>query len=98
MICLRPDIAQAVRIVSRYMVNSGGDHWKIINIILKYIKETLDVTLYYKRLDFIIRGYVDSGFVGDLDKKKSINGFVFTFAGGAVNYILKLQTIVVLSQ
>ena len=41
---------------------------------------------------------MDSGFVGDLDKKKSINGFVFTFAGGAVNYILKLQTIVVLSQ
>ena len=98
MICLRLDITQAVETVSRYMVNLGGDHWKTVNIILKYIKETSDVALYYKWLDFIIRGYVDSNFAGDLDKKKSINGYVFTFAGDIVNYVLKLQTIVVLSQ
>ena len=27
MICTRPDIAQAVGVVSRYMVNFGGEHW-----------------------------------------------------------------------
>ena len=28
MICTRPNIAQAIRVVSRYMANPGREHWK----------------------------------------------------------------------
>ena len=30
MICTRPDIAQAVRVVSRYMANPGREHWEVV--------------------------------------------------------------------
>ena len=42
-------------------------------------------------------GYLDSKFTGDLNKKKSTTGYVFTFAGGGVGWVSKLQTVVALS-
>ena len=66
-ICTRPDIAQAVGAVSRYMVNHGGEHWKIVKSILRYIRGTFDV---------------DLDFAGDLDKRKSTTDYMFTLAGG----------------
>ncbi|KAH9793420.1 Integrase catalytic domain-containing protein [Citrus sinensis] len=42
-------------------------------------------------------GYIDSDFVGDLDKKKSTTGYVFTLARGVVSWVSKLQTVVALS-
>ncbi|KAH9783217.1 hypothetical protein KPL71_009226 [Citrus sinensis] len=93
----RPDIAQAVRAVSRYMANPGGEHWIDVKRILRYIKRTSDVALCYRGSEFTIRGYVDSDFVGDLDKRKSTTGYVFTLAGTAVNRVSKLQTVAALS-
>ena len=78
MICTRPDIAQAVGAVSRYMANPGGEHWIAVKRILKYIKGTSNVTLCYGGSEFTVRGYVDSDFVGDFDKRKSTTGYVFT--------------------
>ncbi|KAH9672574.1 hypothetical protein KPL70_017783 [Citrus sinensis] len=46
---------------------------------------------------FTVRGYVDSDFAGDLDKRKSIIGYVFTLAGAAISWVSKLQTVVALS-
>ena len=97
MICTRPDIAQAVGAVSRYMANPGGEHWIAVKRIMRYIIGTLDVALCYGGLEFTVRGYVDSDFVGDLDKRKSTTGYVFTLAGAAVSWVSKLQTVVALS-
>ena len=38
MLCTRPDIAHAVRVVSRYMSNSRKEHWRAIKWILRYLK------------------------------------------------------------
>ncbi|KAH9770304.1 hypothetical protein KPL71_012330 [Citrus sinensis] len=97
MICTRPDIAQAVGAVSRYMANPGGDHWIVVKRILRYIRGTSDVALCYGGSEFTVKGYVDSDFAGDLDKRKSTTGYVFTLAGAAVSWVLKLQTVVALS-
>ena len=97
MICTRPDIAQAVGAVSRYMANPGGKHWIAVKRILRYIRGTSDVALCYGRSEFTVRGYVDSDFAGDLDKRKSTTGYVFTLAGAAVSWVSKLQTVVALS-
>ncbi|KAL4376081.1 hypothetical protein GQ457_02G039440 [Hibiscus cannabinus] len=85
MICTRPDIAQAVGVVSRYMVNPGREHWNAVKRILRYIKGSLNVALCYRGSDFLISGYVDSDYARDLDKSKSTTGYVFTIAGGAVS-------------
>ena len=85
MICTKPDIAQEVGAVSRYMANPGGEHWNIVKKILRYIKGTSNAGLCYGGSDFTVRGYVDSDFAGDLDKRKSTTGYVFTLAGGVVS-------------
>ncbi|KAH9753523.1 hypothetical protein KPL71_015101 [Citrus sinensis] len=97
MICTRPDIAQAVGAVSRYMANPSGEHWIVVKRIMRYIKGTSDVALCYGGSEFTVRGYVDSDFAGDLDKRKSTTGYMFTLAGAAVSWVSKLQTVVALS-
>ncbi|KAH9800564.1 hypothetical protein KPL71_000708 [Citrus sinensis] len=92
-----PDIAQAVGAVSQYMANPGGEHWIAVKRILRYIRGTSDVALCYEGSEFTVRGYVDSDFAGDLDKRKSTTGYVFTLAGAAVSWVSKLQTVVALS-
>ena len=44
-----------------------------------------------------VKGYVDSNFAGDLNKRKSTTGYVFTLADGAISWVSKLQTVVALS-
>ncbi|KAH9660405.1 hypothetical protein KPL70_024186 [Citrus sinensis] len=97
MICTRPDIAQAVGAVNRYMANPGGEHWITVKRILKYIKRISNVALCYGGSEFTVKGYVDSDFAGDLDKRKSTTGYVFTLAGATVSRVSKLQTVVALS-
>lgn len=97
MICTRLDIAQAVGAVGRFMADPGKDHWNVVKRILRYIKGTSDVALCFGGLDFGARGYVGSDYAGDLDKRKSTTGYVFTVVGGAVSWLSKLQTVVALS-
>ena len=43
MTCTRPNIAQVVGIVSRFMASSGKEHWNIVKRILEYIKRISNV-------------------------------------------------------
>lgn len=74
MICTRPDIAQAMGAVSRFMADPGKEHWNVVKRILRYIKGTSDVALCFGGLEFGVRGYVDSDYAGDLDKKNLLQG------------------------
>ena len=96
MICTRPDIAQAVGATSRYMANPGREHWNNIKRILRYIKGTSDTALCYRGSESTVRGYVDSYFAYNLEKRKSTTGYVFIIVGGAMSWVSKLQTIVTL--
>uniref|UniRef100_A0A2N9EX70 Reverse transcriptase Ty1/copia-type domain-containing protein n=1 Tax=Fagus sylvatica TaxID=28930 RepID=A0A2N9EX70_FAGSY len=42
MVCTRPDISQAVSVVSRYMANPSKDHWQAVRWILRYLSGDLD--------------------------------------------------------
>lgn len=100
MVCTRPDISQAVSIVSRYMHDPGKMHWQAVKWILRYILGTVDVGLMFERDDQFGRhvvGYVDSDYAGDLDKRRSTSGYVFTLARGPVSWRSTLQSTVALS-
>jgi len=90
MICTRPNIAQAVTAVSRYMANLGREHWNTIKRILRYIKGTSNAALHYGGSESTVRDYVDSDFASDLEKRKSTIGYVFIIVGGAVSWVSKL--------
>ena len=40
MVCTRPDIAHAMGVVSRYMVNPGKEHWGAVKWLLRYLRGT----------------------------------------------------------
>ena len=67
---------------------------------LRYIKGTIDVGLVFEmdstgKQDCI--GYVDSDYAGDLDKRRSTTGYVFTFSQAPVSWRSTLQSTVALS-
>ena len=65
--------------------------------ILRYIRRTSDIALCYGGSEFTIKGYVNSDFAGDIDKRKSTISYVFTLAGATVSWVSKMQTVVALS-
>ncbi|KAH9699088.1 Integrase catalytic domain-containing protein [Citrus sinensis] len=98
MVCTRPDISQAVSMVSRYMHNPGKNQWLAVKWILRYLYGTVDVGLLFKNdCGQQCVGYCDSDFVGDLDKRRSTTGYVFTLGGGPVSWRSILQSTVALS-
>lgn len=97
MICTRPDTAKAVGATSRFMENFGREHQDDVKRILRYIKGTLGVALCFEGSKNFVKGYIDSDFASDLDKRKSINNYVFTVVGGAVSQLSTLQIVMALS-
>ena len=100
MVCTRPDIAYSVGLVSRFMGNPGKTHWNAAKWTLRYLKRTSESGILFGGNNGVtskIIGYVDSDFVGDLDKRRSTTGFVFTLCGGAVSWKASLQPVVALS-
>ena len=49
MVCTRPDISQAVSMVSRYMHNPSKNHWLAVKWILRYLYGTIDIELLFKK-------------------------------------------------
>ena len=97
MVCTRPDIAQAVGAVSRYMNNPGKLHWEAVKWILRYLRGTTGKALCFKGGDTILTGYVDADLAGNVDIRRSTTGYVYTLGGTAVSWGSQLQKIVALS-
>jgi hypothetical protein len=89
MICTRLDISQAVSVFSSYMANLGKEHWQAVKWILRYLRGTADVGLVYDNASTdssSVVGFVDSNYVGDLDKRRFLIGYVFTLSGCTINW------------
>ena len=65
--------------------------------ILRYLRGTTDYMLCYQGRDLRLRGYSDSDWVGDLDKRKSTSGYTFLLGGRAITWCSKKQSCVTLS-
>ena len=79
------------------MENPGKEHWSTVKWMLRYLRGRSDYCITYNRSSEFVCGYVDSDFAGDLDKRMSTLGYVFTLVGGAISWMSKLQNIVALS-
>ena len=85
MVCTRPDLSHAVSSINRYMANPGKEHWKAVQWILRYLRGSSRVCLHFGRCRDRVIGYVDSDFAGDLDKRRSLTGCVFSIGGCAIS-------------
>jgi hypothetical protein len=88
----RPDIAQAVRVLSRYRCTPTSSHWNAAIRILHYLRNTREKVLVLgSNPEVELEGYVHGDFAGDLDSRFSTSGFVFFVYGGAVAWSSKKQ-------
>ena len=97
MVCTRLDIAHAVGVVSRFMVNPIKDHWEAVKWIFRYLRGSSKSCLSFGSSKLVLEGYTDADMAGDLDNRKSTSGYLFTSAGGAISWQSKLQKCVALS-
>ncbi|KAK2973573.1 hypothetical protein RJ640_030698 [Escallonia rubra] len=66
--CIRPDILYAVGYISRYMENQTTYHFKMAKKILRYLKGTIDLGIFYPASgDMKLVGYSDSDWARDVD-------------------------------
>ncbi|KAF2308279.1 hypothetical protein GH714_039892 [Hevea brasiliensis] len=98
-VCTQLDISHAVSVVSRYIACPGKEHWHTVKWILSNLKGTIYVSLTFDRakMSDSVVGYVDSDFAGDLDKRRSLTGYLFTLSRCAISWKATLQATVALS-
>ena len=97
MICMRPDIAYAMGVVSRYMSNPGKKHWEAMKGIMHYLNGTKGMRICFGSKEAYVDGYTDADYVGDIKKRRSTSTYVFMFIGGAVSWQSRLQNCVSMS-
>ena len=56
MVCTRPNVAHAVGVVSRFMVNLGKDHWKAVKWIFRYLRGSSKLCLTFGDSKPILEG------------------------------------------
>ncbi|KAE8732274.1 hypothetical protein F3Y22_tig00002237pilonHSYRG01326 [Hibiscus syriacus] len=94
----RPDISYAVGVMSRYMQNPKKPHLEAVRRILRYVKNTIDYGLLYKKgEDCKLVGYCDDDYAGDHDTRRSTTGYVFKLGSGIISWCSKRQPTVSLS-
>ncbi|XP_070029102.1 secreted RxLR effector protein 161-like [Nicotiana sylvestris] len=83
-----PDIAFSVNLLARYCSSPTRRHWNRIKHILRYLKGTLDMGLFYANkgsADLV--GYADAGYLSDPYKAQSQIGYVFTYGGTVISWL-----------
>ena len=94
----RPDIMYAVSKISCYMDHPTEKHLNATRRILRYVRGTFDLGVFYKKGDDSkMIGYTDSDYAGDIDDRKSTSESIFMMSSGAICWSSKKQPIVTLS-
>jgi hypothetical protein len=84
-VCFRPDLSHAMSLVSQYIANPGKDHWNVVQWIFRYLCGTYKACLKFGRTSGGLVVYVDSDYAVNLDKRRSLTGYVFTIGGYAIS-------------
>ena len=95
MLCIRPNIALAMSVTSRYQSNPNEKYRIAVKNNLKYLRRTKDLFLIFEGGDLRVQRYTDSNFMFDIYDKKSISNFVFLCNGSVVSWKSFKQLIIV---
>lgn len=90
----RPDIAFSVNLLSRFKENPNLQHWKAVKQILRYLKGTTKLGIYYHGMmenQLAVISYSDSDWAGDQDDRKSTTGYIMMMNGGPISWASRKQ-------
>ena len=97
-VCTRLDIAFVVGVLGRYLSDPSQNHWKVGKKVLKYLQDTKDLMLTYRRTETLeVVGFSDSDYGGCVNDKKSTFGYIFKMTKGAVSWKSVKQTLTISS-
>jgi hypothetical protein len=98
MISTRPDIAYATGLLAQHAANPSDEHWSAGKRVLHYLQGTKGLSVVYQRSKSLEPlGYVDTDYAGDKNTSRSMTGWTFLMAGGAVAWSSRKQPTVSLS-
>jgi hypothetical protein len=96
----RPDIANAVRELSKCLSAPNGSAYKEMLRVIKYVADTKDTGLRMKpekSSEWTVEVYTDSDWAGDKDTRKSVSGFMIFVCDTLVCWRSKSQNALSLS-
>jgi hypothetical protein len=94
----RPDIIFSVCLCARYQANPKESHLVALKRILRYVKGTLNLGLWYGRqTKFNLIEFTDTDFAGDRLDKKNTSGTCQFLGGSLVSWSSRKQISVALS-
>jgi len=98
----RPDIAFAVSKAARFCVDPRSYHWDALEHLIKYLKGSSRRGIAYRASDDeaekgSIDAFVDADHGADPETRRSVTGYVFRMAGGAISWTAKRQSLVTVS-
>ena len=94
----RPDIAFSVNLLVRYSSAPTRRHWNGIKHILRYLRGTTDMSLFYLRESKQqLLGYAYAGYLSDPYKGRSQTGYLFNCNGTTISWRSVKQTMVATS-
>ena len=100
MLCTRPDIAFAVTRLAQYASKPSPAHMVALKHLMRYLRGTIDQRITYTGSvsgQPALIGYCDADWGQRLDDRRSVTGYVFMLAGGAISWQSKKQKTVALS-
>jgi len=97
MLATRPDLAQSIQQISQFAEKPTTIHEKAVKQGLRYLNGTVHEGITYNgNLGLKLMCWSDA-YWGAEEGRKSVSGYVFTLAGGAVSWSSKKQSSVALS-
>ena len=88
------DTTFSIEMLSRFISNLEKSHWDVVQKLMRYLKETLNLSLLYTRFPVVIEGFSDASWCSEPDECRSTGGFVFTMGGGAISWKSKKQALI----
>ncbi|MBW0551936.1 hypothetical protein O181_091651 [Austropuccinia psidii MF-1] len=84
--------------LSKYSLKPNAKHWTAVKHLLRYLKNTMTMTLQYSKKtsepDKILAGWADADYVNSKQDRKSITGYVTTVFGNPISWVSKKQSVV----
>jgi hypothetical protein len=94
--CTRPDISNAVTMLSQFNSCNDASHMAALKRVLRYLKGSVSSSLYFKRCNQPLFAYADTDW-GNGPDCRSFTGYFLSFGGAAISWQTRKQRCVPLS-
>jgi hypothetical protein len=73
-VCTRPDIAQSVGVLARFMSGPTEEQWKLALGVVRYLSGTASYGIIFGAGETKLTGFCDADYAGDVDSRRSTTG------------------------